>query len=282
MMTKTKAALAIVAAAMLAAPAVQAQEKTKITIGTEGAFPPYNLTRPDGTLDGFEIELGNDLCKRMNLECTFVAQNFDGIIPALQAGKFDVIMAGMSATDKRREVIDFSIPYGGTGQSFATTKDSDIAKLPLNGEVFSLSSNPEGTKKAVEEIKPVLEGKTIGVQSASIGARFLEEYLKDTVTIREYKTTEQHDLDLASGRVDAVIASMGYLTTAVKKPGNGEMEIVGPRFVGGFLGAGSSAGFRKSDTALREKFDTAIEAAKADGTIKTLSEKWFGFDVTPR
>lgn len=282
MMTKTKAALAIVAAAMLAAPAVQAQEKTKITIGTEGAFPPYNLTRPDGTLDGFEIELGNDLCKRMNLECTFVAQNFDGIIPALQAGKFDVIMAGMSATDKRREVIDFSIPYGGTGQSFATTKDSDIAKLPLNGEVFSLSTNPDGTQKAVDEIKPVLEGKTIGVQSASIGARFLEEYLKDTVTIREYKTTEQHDLDLASGRVDAVIASMGYLTTAVKKPGNGEMEIVGPRFVGGFLGAGSSAGFRKSDTALREKFDTAIEAAKADGTIKTLSEKWFGFDVTPR
>lgn len=285
-MTRSKISLALLmasAGALLAAPAL-AQEKTwtKVTIGTEGAFPPYNLTKPDGTLDGYEIELGHHLCAHMKLKCTFVAQSFDGIIPALDAGKFDVIMAGMSATDKRREVIDFSIPYGGTGQSFATTKGSDITTMALNGEVFSLSNNPEGTKKAVEEITPLLEGKTIGVQSASIGARFLDEYLKDVVTIREYKTTEQHDLDLASGRVDAVIASMGYLTTAEKKPGNEEMQIVGPRFVGGFLGAGSSAGFRKSDTALRAKFDEAIEAAKADGTIKTLSEKWFGFDLTPR
>ncbi|WP_102959735.1 transporter substrate-binding domain-containing protein [Mangrovicella endophytica] len=282
MTLKAKAALAFFAVATFVAPAATAQDKTKITIATEGAFPPYNLTRPDGTLDGYEIELGNHLCAQMKIECTFVAQSFEGIIPALQAGKFDVIMSGMSATAKRKEIIDFSIPYGGTGQTFVTLKGSDITKMPLKGEVFNLANNPDGTKKAVEAIRPILEGKTIGVQTSSIGSRFLDEYMKDVATIREYKTTEQHDLDLTSGRVDAVIASLGYMITAVKQPGNEEMEIVGPRFLGGFLGAGTSVGLRKDETALREKFDTAIEAAKADGTIKRLSEKWFGFDLTPR
>ena len=262
----------------------QAQEKKweKITIGTEGAFPPYNLTLPDGTLDGYDIEMGKDLCARMKIECTFVAQAFDGIIPALNAGKFDAIMAGMSATEKRKEVIAFSSSYGSTGQAFATLKDSPIAELPHKGELFALATNDAGARKAVEELKPLLEGKTIGVQSASIASRFVDEYMKGMVEVREYKTTEQHDLDLTSGRVDMVMASMGYLMTAAKKPTNSDMVIVGPRFQGGFLGAGSSVGLRKDDTELKAMFDKAIAAAIADGTTKRLSEKWFGFDMTPR
>lgn len=261
-----------------------AQEKKwdKIVIGTEGSFAPYNLTRPDGTLDGYDVELGKHLCETMKVECTFVAQSFDGIIPALNAGKFDAIMAGMSATEKRKEVIAFSMSYGSTGQAFATTKDNDLAKLPLKGELFSLASNEQGAMKALDEIKPALQGKTIGVQTASMAARFAEEYLKGVVDVREYKATEQHDLDLQSGRVDFVMASMGYLTTAMEKPINSDMTITGPRFQGGFLGAGSSVGLRKSDPELKEMFDKAIETAKADGTVKRLSEKWFGFDLTPQ
>ncbi len=268
---------------VLAAPAgAEGKKWDKVTIGTEGAFPPYNLTRPDGTLDGYDIELGKHLCAQMKVECTFVAQSFDGMIPALNAGKFDAIMAGMSATDKRKEVIDFSASYGSTGQAFASLKDSPLAALPLKGDLFSLASNEAGAKKAVEEIKPLLKGKTIGVQSASIAARFVDTYLKGTVEVREYKTTEQHDLDLLSGRVDLVMASMGYLKTAVEKPSNADMVITGPRFQGGFLGAGSSVGLRKSDPELKAMFDKAIDQAKADGTIKTLSVKWFGFDLTPQ
>jgi octopine/nopaline transport system substrate-binding protein len=259
-----------------------AQDKTEIVIATEGAFPPYNLTRPDGTLDGYDIELGKNLCERMKIKCTFVAQAFDGIIPALNAGKFDAIMAGMSATEKRKEVIDFSMSYGSTGQSFATLKDGPLAKMPMKDQLFSLASNEAGARKAVEELKPLLQGKTVGVQTASIAARFIDEYLKGVVQVREYKTTEQHDLDLISGRVDFVMASMGYLMTAVQKPTNSDMTIVGPRFQGGFLGAGSSVGLRKADTALKQKFDEAIAAAKADGTTKKLSTKWFGFDMTPQ
>jgi octopine/nopaline transport system substrate-binding protein len=281
-MTILKTLVAGTFAAMTLASGALAQEKTEITIATEGAFPPYNLTKPDGTLDGYDVELAHYLCDHMKIKCTIVAQAFDGMIPALNAGKFDAIMAGMSATDKRKEVIDFSMSYGSTGQAFAVLKDTDLSKMPLKDALYSLSSNEEGARKAVEELKPLLKGKVIGVQTASIASRFIDEYLKDTVEKREYKTTEQHDLDLLSGRVDVIMASMGYLKTAVEKPTNSDMEIVGPRFQGGFLGAGSSVGLRKSDTALKAKFDEAITAAKTDGTLKTLSMKWFGFDLTPQ
>ena len=282
-MTAIMASALAVAAGLMSMPA-QAEDKkwTKITIATEGAFPPYNLTKADGTLDGYEIELSKVLCEHMKVECTIIAQSFDGLIPALNAGKFDAIMAGMSATEKRKEVIDFSMSYGSTGQAFATLKGGDLETLPMKGELFSLASNEAGARKAVDELKPLVEGKTVGVQTASIAARFIDEYLKDVVEVREYKTTEQHDLDLVAGRVDFVMASMGYLKTAVEKPANSDMVIVGPRFQGGFLGAGSSVGLRKSDTELKALFDDAIAAAKADGTIKRLSEKWFGFDLTPQ
>lgn len=268
-------------AAVFAAAALPASaEQTKITIATEGAFAPWNLTKADGTLDGFEIDLIHDLCKRMDADCTIVAQNWDGIIPGLLAGKYDVIMAGMSATPKREEVVAFSQPYGSTGQTFATEKGSPLADLPNRDDLFSLASNPEGAEKMIEQLRPLLKGKTIGVQASSIAAKFAQEFLKDDMTVREYKSTKEHDLDLKAGRVDIIMASPAYLMTTVKEPGNEDMVLTGPRFQGGVLGKGSSAAFRKEDTELRARFDKAISEAKADGTTKALSEKWFGFDVT--
>ncbi|GGD73163.1 octopine/nopaline transport system substrate-binding protein [Rhizobium sp. BK226] len=261
-----------------------AEDKTwkTVTIATEGAFKPYNFTKPDGTLDGYEIELTKYLCDHMKVECKIVVQNFDGMIPALNAGKFDAIISGMSATAKREEVIAFSDSYGSTGQAFATSRESDLVNLPEKGEVFSLGSNEAGAIAEIDKIKPMLQGKTIGVQTASTGAAFVDKYLKGVLEVREYKTTEEHDLDLKAGRVDLVMASMAYLITASQKPGNEDMTTAGPRFQGGFLGRGSSVGLRKDDTKLKAMFNDAIAAAKADGTIKTLSEKWFGFDVTPK
>lgn len=274
------AATAVIATAGIA----HAEDKkwTTVTIATEGSFKPYNFTKPDGTLDGYEIELTKYLCDHMKVECKVVVQNFDGMIPALNAGKFDAIISGMSATAKREEVIAFSDPYGSTGQAFATSKQSDLANLPEKGQVFSLASDEAGAAAEIDKIKPALQGKTIGVQTASTAAAFVDKYLKGVVEVREYKTTEEHDLDLKAGRVDLVMASMAYLTTASQKPGNEDMTTTGPRFQGGFLGRGSSVGLRKDDTELKAMFNDAIAAAKADGTIKTLSEKWFGFDVTPK
>jgi octopine/nopaline transport system substrate-binding protein len=277
-------AFTLAGATLVLGTSAMAQEKTwtKIRVATEGAFAPWNFTKPDGTLDGFEIELYKDLCSRMKVECTIEAQSFDGIIPALNAGKFDAIMAGMSATAKREEVMAFTQPYGTTGQTFAVLKSSRLASMPLNGKIFSLATNEAGAAAAVEELKPVLKGKTIGVQGSSIAANFLDKYLKGTAEIREYKTTEQHDLDLTAGRIDVIMASTAYLSGAAAKAGNEEMALVGPRFQGGMLGRGSSVGLRKSDPELKAMFDKAITGAKADGTIEKLSMKYFGFDVTPR
>jgi octopine/nopaline transport system substrate-binding protein len=278
------AALLLAAAALLCAPPAGAQEKpwTKLRIATEGAFKPWNFHEPGGKLVGFEIDLAEDLCRRMRLECEVSAQSFDGMIPALNAGKFDAIMAGMSVTPKREEAIAFSIPYGSTGQTFGVLKSSPLAALPRKGEVFSLATSEAEAVKAIEELKPLLKGAVVGVQGSSIAAAFLDKYLKGVVEVREYKTTEQHDLDLFSGRIDAVMASTAYLSTAAERPAAEAMVIAGPRFMGGILGKGSAVGLRKSDPELKAKFDAAITAAVADGTIPRLSQRWFGFDVTPR
>lgn len=272
-----------VSALVLSSAGAQAQEKTwtKLTIATEGSFPPYNLTKPDGSLDGYEVELYKDLCARMKLECTMIAQPFDSIIPALNAGKFDAIMAGLTATPKREESIDFSISYGLTPQTFATLKDSPFAKLPHTGETLYLAKDEAATQKWVEDVSGEIKGKTVGVQTASLGLSLLDKYFKDSIDIREYKTTDQHDLDLKSGRVDLIVASLAYLSDLAKKPGNDEIVMTGPFFKGGILGRGVAVGLRKNEPELKKMFDEAIEAAKADGTIKRLSEKWFGFDVTP-
>ncbi|MBO0343952.1 transporter substrate-binding domain-containing protein [Roseibium limicola] len=273
------AGAALTAVALMTAPAV-AKEWTTVKLGTEGAFPPWNSTKADGTLEGFEIELADDLCARMEVKCEWVVQAWKGIIPALQAGKFDAIMSGMSATAKREKVIDFSQPYGSTGQTFGVLKDNDLAALPLQGIVFPLASKPEEAEKAIAEILPYFKGKVIGVQASSIAQGFLQKYFANTAEIREYGKTQEHDLDLLSGRVDAIVASMAYVSTAAKDPANEGLVQAGPRFQGGMLGRGSSIGLRKGSDDLKAMFDKAITAAKEDGTIKKLSEKWFGFDVT--
>jgi octopine/nopaline transport system substrate-binding protein len=280
MITVRRIILALVSAAVVTAPALAETART-VRLATEGAFRPWNWTEPDGTLAGFEIELYKDLCARAKLECSMQAQAFDGMIPALNAGKFDAIMAGMSATAKREEVVLFTVSYGSTGQSFAALKSTPLANLPDKGALFALGTDEAGAKAEIDKLKPLLKGKVIGVQSSSIAASFLDKYLKGVVEVREYKTTEQHDLDLIAGRVDLIMASMAYLTTAGSRLGNEDMTITGPRFQGGILGKGSAIGLRKSDTELKARFDEAIRAAVADGTIKRLSDKYFGYDVTP-
>ena len=273
---------ALSASLAMLAPAMAQELPKEILIGTEGAFAPFNFTNPDGTLGGFEIELAKDLCDRIKISCKIEAQSYDSLIPSLNAGKIDAIMAAMQITPKREEVIAFSLAYASTGQTFATTKDNSLAELPDTGKIFSLQSDEAGALKEIEKLKPLLQGKTIGVQGGAISEAFLEKYMKGIVTLRPYKSTEQHDLDLISGRLDAVFTSPAYLATSIKKAGNEGMLIAGPRFQGGILGRGNAVGLRKSDTALKEKFDAAVKAAQADGTVERLSAKWFGFDVTPR
>ncbi len=270
-----------VAASALAFSGAIAQDR--ITIATEGAYAPWNFSNPDGSLDGFEIDLARDLCTRMEVECEIIAQDWSGIIPALNAGRYDAIMAGMSITEEREEVISFSQPYTVNPNGFLVPTDSDIAELPHSGERFNLDTNAERSQEVLAEVRTAIEGKTIGVQGATTHSNFAVEYFGDSIEIREYATTEQHDLDLQAGRIDAVLADLPTLEATLQKP---EFQdgflITGPGFVGGVLGRGVGVGLRQADEALRAKFDEAIAGAIADGKIKELSEKWFGTDLTPQ
>jgi octopine/nopaline transport system substrate-binding protein len=279
---KIKHALGLgVAAALLVGSVAQAKDWKTVVIGMEGAYEPYNLTDPSGKIVGFEPDLVLDLCKRMKVECKIIAQDWDGMIPGLQAGKFDVIMDGMSITDERKKSIDFSNPYSQTPGAFVAAKSSPLAKLPDTGKVINLTKDPKAGEAALKSLRDAMKGKTIGVQVSTTHATFLDKHFKDIATIKEYKTTDERDLDLKSGRIDAELDDQPALASLLEKPDSKDYQFVGPQFTGGDFGVGVGMGIRQSDKDLTEKFDKALAAAFADGSVKKYSLQWFKIDTTP-
>jgi octopine/nopaline transport system substrate-binding protein len=203
-----------------------------------------------------------------------VAQDWDGLIPSLTAKKFDAIMASMIVTEKRLAVIAFSEPYAPTSATFMVEKSGPLASLPGTGTIVDLGGDQAAVKKALEPVAAGIKGKAIGTQSSTANANFLEKYFKGVVEVREYKTTEQHDLDLKAGRIDGVVAQKSVLAALLHKPEYKDLKLAGPTFVGDVFGKGIAAGLRKDDKVLKGMFDDAIKAAKADGTIDKLAEKW--------
>lgn len=258
-----------------------AQAGDKIRIATEGAYAPWNFSGPGGELDGFEIELANMLCARMQAECTIEAQNWDGIIPSLTAGKYDAIMAGMSATEKRREVIEFSTPYAVAVNSFTIMTGGALQPLPATGESLSLEGDKERADAVIAEIATALEGKVVGVQGATTASGFMADRFGDKVEVREYKSTEEHNFDLANGRIDAVIANATVMAEALKTDDMKGATLTGPLFSGEAFGE-IAVGLRKEDTELKARFDAAIAGMIADGSLKELTLKWFAVDISPR
>ncbi len=273
------ATTALAVAMGLAASSAMAKDWTSVRIATEGAYPPWNSTDSSGQLIGFELDLANDLCQRMQVECEIVAQDWEGIIPALTAGKYDVIMAGMSITDERKKVINFSDNYADEPAYFAVLKDSDLASYKTDLDLANLEEVDDEEQAAIDSLKEALAGKSVGVQVATTHANFLDQYLGDAVDIRSYDTQENLDLDLQAGRVDAALASGSYWYPLMKTEKGADFALIGPGFNGGPFGKGVGAGVRKEDVDLVEMLNKAIAGAKADGTINRLAEQWFGFDV---
>ncbi|MBB3387787.1 octopine/nopaline transport system substrate-binding protein [Rhizobium sp. BK275] len=266
-------------AAAFATPA-SAKDWTKATITLEGAYAPWNLTNADGSLGGFEPELAKVLCERAKIECTLVASDWDGMIPALNAGKFDVIMDALSITEERKQVIDFTIPYAATPAAFATAKDSPLANASGTGATIKMTPGQTGVKE-IEALKEAFKGKTIGIQAATVYAKFVYDNFGSIAEIREYKTGADRDLDLQNGRIDLGFDDAVYFNNAFEAA-NGALAFTGPEIVGSIWGEGEGLGIRKADTDLRDKFNEAIKSALADGTVKNLSIKWFKVDVSPQ
>ena len=251
---------------------------SKIRIGTEGAYPPWNNMNAAGELEGAEIDLALDLCKRMNAECEFVAQDWDGIIPALQNGKYDAIMAGMSITEERMEKIDFSIGYMTEPASLSALSNTALGTLNAPGKL-NLDDMDAEAKGLLATLQSALSGVSVGVQTATIHENFLNEYMPD-VTIKVYDTQQNMELDLAAGRIDAALCDKAAMETFADTPAGSGVTLIGPDLFGGSFGAGVGAGIRKSDSDLTAMFNKAIADATADGTVSRISMEWFGKDLS--
>ncbi|WP_086995517.1 transporter substrate-binding domain-containing protein [Rhizobium sullae] len=280
-MTRMNWALGAIALGTILAGSAAAQQgkPAEITIATEGAYEPWNFTRSDGKLDGFEIDLANDLCGRMKIKCNIVAQDWDGLIPSLNAKKFDAIMASMIVTEKRLAVISFSEAYAPTSAAFLVEKAGPLGNLPGTGTTVNLGDDKAKVEGELKPLRDALDGKTVGAQVSTANVAFLDSYFKGVVETREYKTVEQHDLDMQAGRIDAVVAQRTSLNATLAKDDFKDYAIAGPTFTGGVFGQGIAVGLRKDDTELKAMFDAAIAAAKADGTIGKLAKKWMKTDL---
>ncbi|MEQ5842211.1 ABC transporter substrate-binding protein [Paraburkholderia acidicola] len=256
-----KKLLAALTVALLATVSIGAHAKdwTTIRFGVDASYPPFESKGSDGKLVGFDIDLGNEICKRLAAKCVWVENDFDGMIPALKAKKFDGVLSSMSITPQRAEQIGFSAKLFNTPTRLVAKKGSGI--LPTADS---------------------LKGKSVGVEQGTIQETFAKAYWEPKGTkVVPYQNQDQVYADLLSGRLDATLqdavqADIGFLKT----PRGAGFEFVGkdlddPKT----LGTGAGVGLRKEDTDLKAKMDKAIADMIKDGTYKKLEQKYFTFDV---
>ena len=278
MKRRSFAALAAVSMlALVAAGSAQAKDWKAITVGVEGAFPPFNATTTSGELEGLDLDVIKEVCKRAALECTIVSQDWDSQIPSLVAGKFDVVLT-MGPNPKRREVIDFTDPYVITPNTFLVDATGPLADLPYTGEKYS--TDTEEGKKVLAELKEVLNGKTLGAALSSSQLQFVEENFADVAEVRSYKSSEQSQLDLTGGRIDGQFDNLVFANDRAAGS-NGALKVSGPWLTGGIMATSVCLGIRKNEPELQLILNKALAEMAADGTLKTLSEKWFAMDLSP-
>ncbi len=232
--------------------------QTRVTLGTEGAYPPFNWIDANGGLQGFDVDIGNALCNAANLECEWVVQDWDGIIPGLLAQKYDAIVASMSITEERKQKVDFTKKYYNTPAKFVRVKGSGI-----------------------EINKDSLDGKTVGVQRATIHENFLRDNYGDVVNIKAYASQDEANLDFLAGRVDLLLAdSVALLEGFINTDDGNDAEFIGPDFTDPrWFGEGVGIAIRKGDAQLTESLNAAIDMIRSNGTYAEINAKYFDFDV---
>jgi arginine/ornithine transport system substrate-binding protein len=252
--------LGVAAAALLAlsTSAASAKDWTKIRIATEGAYAPFNFVQPDGELAGFDVDIAHALCDELKADCTVVKQDWDGMIPALMARKFDAIVASMSITEERMQKVDFTDKYYQTPARAVVKKGS-----------------------AVEVSAAGLAGKKIGVQRETIHDKFVTDTFGETAEIVRYGTQDEANLDAVSGRVDVLFADSVVLSEGFLKTDQGAgFEFVGPQFTDPkYFGVGAGIAIRKTDPELKDALNKALAAIRSNGTYDKIAAKYFDFNV---
>ncbi len=252
-----------------------------IRIGTEGAYPPWNNINSAGDLEGAEIDFGNEACSRMGVTCEWVTQDWDGIIPALLQGKYDIIIAGMSITEERKEKVNFTTGYMTDGARFAVLKNSGLADLNIAGMAKVNLNNAGGKEQAaIGQLIAAMDGKTVCVQSSTIHQNFLEKHMSGAVDVKLYQAVDDHNLDLAAGRCDAILADVGSIIDFMESDGGVDVAFTGPTFSGGVFGDGVGGAIRKEDDDILEMWNSVISEMSKDGTTAEITKKWFGRDIS--
>ena len=256
-MKKVVVMLATLAIMTVGAVAV-AKDWSKIRIGVEGAYPPFSAVTTTGELIGFDIDIANALCDEIGAECTLVQQDWDGIIPALLARKYDAIIASMSITEERKKKVAFTDKYYSTPAKFAQRKGAGI-----------------------EISKEGLAGKTVGVQRATIHDNFVTGEFGEMVNVKRYGTQDEAYLDANSGRVDLLLADSVAMAEGFLNTEHGsDWEFVGPGYSDPkYFGDGAGIAIRKNDQDLVDAFNKAIAAIRANGKYAEINSKYFDFDV---
>ncbi|MGL5430128.1 MAG: ABC transporter substrate-binding protein [Vibrio sp.] len=235
----------------------QAKPWATLRFGIEGAYPPFSWTAADGSLQGFDVDMAHALCAEMQVECKIVAQDWDGIIPALLARKYDAIIAAMSITEDRKSKVDFTDKY-------ALIPNKFIAKKGTN-----LSFSRQG-----------LKGVKIGVQRATTHDKYLTDNYGDVAEIVRYGTSEQAYRDLASGRIVTLLGDASVLEVVLNKVGGDGYEFVGPALTDArWFGEGFGIAVRKQDKDLTQQLNAAINALRDKGIYQQIQAKYFTYDV---
>ncbi|UVJ44307.1 ABC transporter substrate-binding protein [Pseudomonas sp. LS1212] len=223
-----------------------------LKMGIEAAYPPFNNKDASGQVVGFDKEIGDALCAKMKVECVVVTSDWDGIIPALNAKKFDFLISSMSITDERKQAVDFTDPYYSNKLQFIAPKNVDFK-----------------TDKAS------LKGKILGAQRATLAGTWMEDNLGDDVTIKLYDTQENAFLDLTSGRLDGILADK-YVNYEWLKSDAGKAY----EFKGDPVEESDKIGIAvRKDDPIREKLNAALKEIVADGTYKKINDKYFPFSI---
>jgi polar amino acid transport system substrate-binding protein/arginine/ornithine transport system substrate-binding protein len=254
----TAAALVLASLGLHTAVQAQAPDWAKIRIGVEANYPPFSQMAPDGKFSGFDIDIANAICAQIKAECMLVSQEWDGMMPALNAKKFDMIVASMSITEDRKKAADFS-------DSYYDIPSAWIAKA--------------GSFKDVNAA--ALKGKKIIVTRNTPRAKFVQENFKDSEILLVAKEAEV-TMELAAGRGDIGFGSSLAATAAFLKSPEGKIyaKVGIPITLGGAAqGGGVGIAMRKGEDSLRTKVNAALKAITANGTYKTINDKYFDVNI---
>ena len=247
-------------ASLMAGCAFGAQAKIdQVRFAVDPTYPPFESKTPQGKLVGFDIDLGNALCAQMKAKCVWVESQFDGMIPALKARKFDAILSDMGITEERMKQINFTVPLYDTHAQLIAHKGAGLLPTPES-----------------------LKGKTVGVEQGTVQERYaLAKWQPHGVTVVPYGDQAQVESDLISGRLDVVFTDAAQAANGfLKHPQGKDFELAGPIVEDPIIGPGTAIGLRKDDAELKTALDNAFAEIKKNGTFDKIQKQYFATDIS--